>query len=215
MPIYVDTLPQNVAPCKTFSLRDLIQVLPEIIPYSCNLWMTGKVVRYGLGAGNITFVGDHSAEQHQLISLHLNQVLNSKVENVLLSRFWRTNQITGLRVYQDGRLIIDKNTLQYKEIPNPIIDNPYITIDEVIKKLPQNIPWNHTIYLSGGILKNGWSFKDVDMIIFNPAAAKDISPIIHYFKEILNWHVDIGQSIMTDREPVYLFKLYENGSKTV
>ncbi|MBF0484717.1 MAG: hypothetical protein HQL25_08455 [Candidatus Omnitrophica bacterium] len=67
------------------------------------------------------------------------------------------------------------------------------------------------MYLTGGLVKNGWSCNDADIIIFEEEAKPHLAQIRNYFTDLFGWKTDVGQVVMADREPVYLYKIYEGG----
>ena len=131
----------------------------------------------------------------------------------------------ALRLYNEGKLILDKKTLAYKEAPIPIKKLPCITSEEVLAKCPVTIPWTFDIYLTGGVVRKGWSSNDVDLIVTRKGVPvrtlaepilQEVPPKVLYemkrfFTNLFNWHTDVGRAVMPEREPVYLYKLYEDG----
>lgn len=209
MPILCENLPQTETNFPVYTLKELISILPDKIPFQDRIWVTGKVVRFGISGDNILFVTDGPVSQ-ELNTFFLEVVNPLNVYSVVKNE-WRSHKFIALRLYQDGELIIDKATLEYKKIPNSTKDIILATTDDIRAKLPPTIPWNYEIYLTGGLVKYGWSAKDVDIIILEPIEAQELLKIKNYFAGILGWPVDAFDRPAPDREPIYLFKIYRGG----
>lgn len=215
MPIYTTTLPQTTLPTKSITIQELIITLPETITYSVNIWIDDKLAQYGRSADNIIFITDDSEitnEKRQYFSSLVNELDISAT----LSNSWKRNTIGKVQLYSNGSLIFDKINMSYKQLPTPIPILPILTIQEVLDLLPKTIQWNYTMYLTGGLVKNGWSNHDADIIIFDTIenGTTELLEMKKYFTNILGWNMDMGQKVMEAREPVYLFKIYENGVLT-
>jgi hypothetical protein len=137
---------------------------------------------------------------------------------------WQNRMMDPLRVYNEGRLIVDPVTFVYKEFPAPTIHPPVITADEVKAKLPKTIEWLFPIYLTGSLVKSGWSGNDIDFIVFDETIPNKVfSAMKKYFSNVFGlktdahlWQVDFGTKVMSERDtpqigPVYLCKIYEGG----
>jgi len=212
MPIYVTTLPQTILPTKSITIQDLITTLPDSITYSINIWVDDKLAQYGRSADNLIFITDDNQitnEKRQYFS----SLVNSLGIAGTLSNSWKRNSISKVQLYSNGNLIFDKTTMSYKQLPTPIPTLPVLTIQEVLNLLPKTIQWNYTMYLTGGLVKNGWSNHDADIIIFDEIqnGTTELLEMKKYFTNILGWNMDMGQKVMEAREPVYLYKIYENG----
>lgn len=214
MPIYTDVLPQVTLNVKTTSIIDLIKALPDTISYSINVWLTGNIVRYGITSDDtIIFLGELDTIAPQTLINYFKTLVSPLGINATFLNEWKSRKFNALRIYNNGRLIINKDTLAYTEVPSPIHVAPVITLDDFVPSLPKTIPWAYTIYLTGGMTKVGWSANDIDMIIFDKLKdPADYMAMRRYFTKTLGYIVDIGNSVITEKEPVYLYKLYENGS---
>lgn len=213
MPTYVTTLPQTVVPSFSITIHDLISALPETITYPINVWIDDKLAQYGRSSDNLIFITDDNEitnEKRQYFS----GLVNSLNIRATLSNSWKRNTISKIQLYSQGELIFDKVNMSYKQLPTPIPVLPVLTIQEVLDLLPKTIDWKYTMYLTGGLVKNGWSNHDADIIIFDTIenGFTEIMEMKKYFTQILGWNMDIGQKVMEAREPVYLFKIYENGN---
>jgi len=211
MPIYVDTLPQVQEQIKVTTLKQLVEVLPETINYQIDIWIAGKIARFGKTTENVIFLTDSLEEPSSELMCYFCDLVKSLGIVATLTNEYKNSRYLAFRLYDKGSLLIDKTTLTYKRLPEPITEAPVLTIDEVKQKLPQTIQWSYTIYLTGGLVKNGWSVNDADLITFDEEARPQLAEIRNYFTNLLGWKTDIGQTIMVNREPVYLYKLYENG----
>ena len=213
MPTYVDTLPQKVELIRTVTLRELIGCLPSVLIFPLNVWIGDRMARYGMTTGNIVFLIENEEDATEAVRKYFSSLTAALGIQATAMCSWKNNAISALRLYNEGRLIIDKSTLAYKEIPTPTRCVPVLTIAELIAKLPRTIKWNHTLWLTGGIVKNGWSANDADLIIFEEQTDRSVFvEIARFFTVLLGWKTDVGGKVMEDREPVYLFKLYERGA---
>ena len=215
MPIYVNTVPQDVTPIRILTIKELINALPETLDYSINVWLTDKIARYGKTTDNLIFLSDGVTEypSSEMMS-YFDSLVSPMGFQATLSNDWKCNNtIANFKIYNDGRLIIDKETMTYKELPSTIVESYSISFQDVVSKLPSSIEWNHTIYLTGGIVKNGFSNNDVDFIVFDEIDNETFVLMKKYFYGIMGCKTHIGKYVMVDREPVYLYKIYENGIK--
>lgn len=212
MPVYVDTLPQKIDAIKVTTLQDIISVLPETILYPINVWIADKIARFGKTTGNLIFLTDSENELLSELKIYFDSLITSLGIAATLSNEYKSNRYVAIRLYDNGELLLDKQTLTYKRSPSPIQAPPVLTVDEIKQKIPSTIPWTYTIYLTGGIVKTGWSVNDADLITFDEMSRQTLGEIRNYFTNIIGWKTDIGQIVMKEREPVYLFKLYESGS---
>lgn len=215
MSIKTTTLPQTIAPIRTVTIKQIINCFPEKIPYEFNFWIAGKIARYGITSDNILFL----IESKNFPSSEMMQYFNSMVDklgiNATVSNHWKNQRFAAIRLFNDGILAVDKETMAYKTMPTPIYSAPVIELKNVLEDLPKNIPWNFPIYLTGGLVKNGWSAHDVDMIVFKDDEDIDtdtIRKMKSYFASRIGCFTDIGKVVMKDREPVYLYKIYDNAN---
>jgi hypothetical protein len=209
MPIFSEHLPQQEKQFPVYTLKELVGVLPESIPFQDKIWVTGKLVRFGISGENILFVTDAPVTQE--LNMFFCNLVGQLGVFATVKDDWRSHKFQALRLYQDGELIIDKATLEYKKIPTHTKDIVLVTTDEIRKKLPPTIPWNYEIYLTGGVVKHGWSANDIDIMVLEPIETRELFKIKSFFAEILGWPTDVGRDFIPNKEPIYLFKIYRNG----
>ncbi len=207
MAIIVDTVPQNVQPISLTTFGNLISVLPEELDYPLNVWIGGKLARYGQTSDNLMFLVEQDDETSTELKLYFEKISEPYIATV--SHKWKDEKISAIRLYNEGKLIIDKNTLTYKELPSPVKSPPIIHLQEVLDRLPKTVNWEHNIYLTGSLVKCGWSGKDVDFMV-DSEDTKIFAEIRNYFGNLLGCRVDVGNAEMPERNPVYKFLLYTN-----
>lgn len=212
MPIYTDTLPQSTAVIKTMTFKDLLSVLPDELPFNYNFWISGRLAKFGITNENLVFLIDvdeePSIEMRNLFMPYTTKLgFDSTVSNA-----WKNSRLNSVRLYSEGKLIIDRDTLACKQLPAPT-KIPQITSSDVIAKLPETIPWTETLYLTGGIVKNGFSCNDADIICFELADPTHLGKMRDFFTNLFGWRTDVGLRVMENREPVYLYKIYEGGKR--
>lgn len=211
MAIYVNTIPQKKIEIRILTLINLIQILPETIPYDLDVWLGGKLARYGKTTENLTFLVKMEKEPSSELMQYFNSLIEPLKFEATVSENWKNSNLSVMKLYNNGRLIIDKKTMTYKELPSVLEeDRPEIKYEEVLAKMPNEIEFKQTIYLTGGIVRNGFSNNDVDFIVFDSDVTEKFE-IRQFLGKLLGTKVHVGSIIMTNREPVYLYKLYENG----
>lgn len=211
MAIYVNTIPQNISPIKTLTIKELVNILPEIIDYELNVWIGGKLAKYGKTTENLIFLIQSKDFPSSEIMMYFNSFVKPLNFQATVSNAWKNiNTITAVKLYNKGRLIIDKETMTYKELPSIIEEDTFITFEDVLSKLPSEIEWKFNIYLTGGIVKNGFSNNDVDFIVFDIDKIT-LNDIRRYISSKISYKTHVGSDVMSEREPVYLYKIYENG----
>ena len=210
MPTYTDKLPQETLPIKTITIDEVVAVLPETLPFPINLWIADKLARFGKTTESLIFLVEMEEEPSVEMRMYFEKLFEPLGFPATVFEDWKSKQYQAIRLYNEGRLIIDKATMTYKELPTPVHIAPVLTVEEFNKKLPNKIQWMQTIYLTGGLLKNGWSANDVDFIVFD-GENEVLAEIRDYFTKRLGWKVDVGKNVMKEREPVFLYKLYEEG----
>lgn len=208
MSILVNTLPQKLFPIKTVTLQEIIKILPERLSFPINVWLGGEIARYGQTTKSLIFLVEQDGEVSRNLRMYFEKMLFPYKASA--SSSWKDEKITALRIYDLGKLIIDKKTLTYKKIPSPTVCPPIILVEEVLKFLPPEIPFKETVYLTGSLVKNGWSGNDVDFMVDTKDGIVH-SEIWRFFKELLELKVDVGNSEMPNKAPVYKYKLYEDG----
>lgn len=207
MSVITEHLPQTVEEINLITLADVIGILPETLDYPINVWVGDKLARYGQTSGNLLFLVEQDNETSEELKQYFETI--SKPYNATVGHEWKNEKISALRLYNEGRLIIDKETLTYKELPQPTKKPPVIVLDDVISKLPNVVNWSETIYLTGSLVRWGWSGNDVDFMV-DSEDTKLYGEIRNYFHKLLGYKVDVGNADMPERAPVYKFKLYEN-----
>lgn len=210
MPIDVNTLPQDLESITITTFKDIIQVLPKNLDYPINVWIGGKIAKYGQTSENLIFLVEQEGSTSRELKQYFEKISRPFIATV--SSSWRDEKISAVRLYNEGRLIIDKETLAMTELPCPTRNIPILTLENIQQRLPKIIKWKETIYLTGSLVKYGWSGNDVDFMV-------DSSDIMlyrelrNYFTKILECKVDVGNAPMPEREPVYKYKLYEDGKR--
>lgn len=211
MPIYVNTIPQKELEIRILTITKLVNALPEQLNYDLDVWIGGKLARYGKTTENLTFLVKMDNDPSSELMQYFNSLVEPLKFQATTSSDWKDSKISVLKLYNNGRLIIDKETMTYKELPSVIEEDRYeIQYDEVLGKMPNEIEFKQTIYLTGGLVRNGFSNNDVDFIVFDSEPLERFE-LRQFFGKLLGTKVHVGPIIMKDREPVYLYKLYENG----
>ena len=212
MPIYTDTLPQSTTVIKTITFKDLLSVLPDELPFRYNFWISGRLAKFGITNENLVFLVELS-EEPSVEMRNLFMPFTSKLGfDSTVSNAWKNLNLTSVRLYSEGKLMVDRETMACKSLPAPT-ELPRITSAEILAKLPETIPWTETLYLTGGIVKNGFSCNDADIICAERVDVSVLSKMRKYFTNLFGWKTDIGMTVMADREPVYLYKIYEGGKR--
>jgi len=200
----------------SLTFLDLVASLPEEIKLPLNVWVGGKLARYGKTSETVVFLLEIDREPTSEEMQFFDSLVQPFGLSGTASEQWRNEFIPAVRIYNEGRLVVDKATGRLSEIPAPVQLKDEITPELIFPKFPAEIPFAETIWLTGGIAKNGYSMKDVDLLIgippFDVAVSADrVSEIRKYFYSLLTVRVDVGYKLMTDREPIHLLKLYEGG----
>lgn len=217
MPIFVTELPQQELPVNDITLPQLVAALPQTLAYPVKVWVTGEMAKYGRGTNNLIFLVDIEDEPPVEMKEYFNALVEPLGVSATAAHDWRDRKWMGKKggvmpLYNDGRLIIDKETMAYTETPQPASMAPVITLADLRRKLPQAVEWTDTIHLTGSLAWRGWSANDVDMVVLAEEADRPKqSAMSAFFSGLLGWKTDVGHAVMPEREPVYLFKLYENG----
>lgn len=207
----VDTLPQKIQEIKIISIRDLISTLPEKLDYKLNVWLGDKIAKFGMTTENIVFLSEMEEEPSVEMREYFDNLVKSLGINATVRNDWKSRRYSALRIYNEGRLIIDKETLCYTELSSPVYEAPILTIEQLLKKIPKEIPFSYTLHLTGGLVKNGFTNNDVDFLAFNVDDKEELKKMADYFTETLGIKTDVGNKIMPEREPVYCYEIYKNG----
>lgn len=206
MPTITNSLPQRDEPIRITTFRDLIDTLPETIEFPLNIWIGGKLARYGQTSDNLVFLVEGEGDTSTELKLYFESI--SPIP-ATVSTEWRNEKMGAVRLYNEGALIIDKKTLSYTELPKPTKLPPIITLEEIMKKLPKQVEWKQDIYLTGGLVKNGWSGNDVDFM--TDADTDTFVKMKTFFTNLLGVKVDVGNASMPEREPIYKYLIYKGG----
>lgn len=227
------TIPQAIDPFNFITLGQVMAVLPETIPFTEVIGIGGKICQ-GKQITNLIFQvrqDDQPSQEMKMWANSIAQQASGGVFSGTMANDWRNRLCNVIWIYADGEKILG-NDLVYTKAP-PAIDLPLeITWQMVLSRLPQTIPYNTTLWATGGIVREGRSFNDFDIIAGNIELDANGAPTItekievvdllnmrNFFNKQINlgvtvfdsMSIDIGNRIMTEREPVYLCKLYENG----
>lgn len=208
MPIITDTLPQNTEEIKFITFKDTLEMLPDELKYPLDIWVGGKLARYGQTSDALIFLTDQEDETSTELKLYFEGLCDPYPATI--SQEWRNERISAVRLYNQGHLIIDRDTLAYAELPTVTARLPIITAEEVKANLPKTIQWKETVYLTGSLVKNGWSGNDVDFMV-DTEDTTIFRQMRDYFTSLLGVKVDVGNGAMPEREPIYKVKIYEKG----
>lgn len=205
----VTTLPQTLAPIHSVNIREMVAVLPKTIPYKINVWVGDRMARFGKTTDAIIFLAEMATEPTVEQRGFFEQLVAPLGLPATLIENWKNQRYSAIRLYNEGRLIVDKETMTYTELPTPVHEPPVLTVEEAMRLLPKTIPFLATVYLTGGLVKNGWTANDFDFISNGPR--EQLSQMAMWFTKRLGWKTHVGPEVMSDREPVYLWKAYERG----
>ena len=221
MPEPSETLPQCTQEIRTVTITEIVQLLPEVLPWSLNVWYGDKLARFGRTAEGVIFLaemeGEPSVEQREFFE----KLLAPLGIAATLYEGWKNRRHEIVRLYNEGRLIVDKTTrpLTFRELPTPVYEAPILTSEEFKRKLPLEIPFPYRLYLTGGLVKVGWTCNDVDFLAPNCWDVGDLAKMARYFSEKLGWKTDVGNRPMPEREPIFTFPkshpLYQGGKLTI
>lgn len=207
--INTDKIPQNSEPIKTTDIKQLVAILPETIPYKINVSIGGNMGRHGITTGNLVFLVEILGEPTSEMQNYFNELVAPLGINAACYD-WRSEK--GQRIYNSGTLNIDRETLAFKFWPTPAIIAPVLTIEEFMSKIPSTVPFDCEIDLTGGLLKNGWSAHDGDLIVEDVNISNQTrKEIAKYFTNLIGWKFDCGQKCMDERGSVYKTPLYKKG----
>lgn len=212
MATYVNTIPQNLAAITVVTLPELLAVLPDQIPYNINVWISGKMAKYGIATQTLIFVGELDDEPTSEMKMYFSDLCAPLPLEATLSEGWKKMDETLMRLYNNGKLIIDRVTMCYTEPVSATKTPPVITHEEILRKLESEIIWKYDLYLTGSLVAIGWSANDVDIMYFDEATTnEEVGQMKRYFASLFGCKVDIGKNLMPNREPIYLYKIYEKG----
>jgi len=204
--IDTNTFPQRITEVKTTKLIDIVRVLPWQLPWEINVVILGKYASFGQGIGNLQFAADIQKEPTQEMKEYFNEIAKKVGLHGTLLRNFKSNAYKKVRLYNEGRRIVDDNG-RYIEIPSPSLEAPILTAEEVKNLLPKEVPFDFDIYITGGVVKNGWSANDLDLIVDNVENCKEVKK---FFEKVIGWKVDVGTKVMEERGKVYRCLIYRN-----
>lgn len=187
MPQIITTLPNNATPVKSTTLLQILAVLPDTAPFAYNFALGDRLLRDGqTAATNIFFytdIGrDPTSDERQAFSSYLKPL--GLTCTVLPN--WGTN-LKLARIYNSGKLCVDRTTGQYTQLPEPSAFSTQFTIDQFKALLPATLPspsakyfppntqappatdpLQQDIYLTGSLALNLWTCNDVDLMAGTP-----------------------------------------------
>ncbi len=219
MPTLTKNFPQDIKPIKLLSFESLYDSLPRKIKFDKNFWIGGKMAEYGLTTDNLIFIVGQDEEPSVEMRQYFNDLVFQHGFEATVSNSWKDRRISKVPLYGQGELLNAK----YFEVDNI----PILTADEVKQKSPKEVKWQFPIFFTGSVVKNGWSGNDFDIVVgepiwenwedssniivgFEKVDAKEIAEVRDFFSNLLGWKTHVGQAIMPHKEPVYLFKAYDN-----
>lgn len=208
--ITITTLPQDYVPIVIVTIQDLVSVMPQTLLYPFNVWISGSLARDGKATGSLTFLIEGDGDPTSEIMNYFNTLVQPLGVTATAAFNWKNKSLSAIRLYNNGQLIVNPDG-SFKEFPAPINEKLEITIDYVYNRLPQTIKFKETLYLTGGLTRDGFSLNDVDIMLEPTEPKTKFYDIKKFFTQILGVKVDVGNTPMIDREPIYLFKMYENG----
>ena len=119
-------------------------------------------------------------------------------------------------------MIIEVNTIPQNLTPieNYPLSNgyyPLIYATDIIKRMNDEIPYNYTIYIIGGLVNRGYTNKDIDIWIKEKLTKKEKIELELLFTDMLNYRIHIINIDINDEKwnPVYMFKIYEHNKKII
>jgi hypothetical protein len=202
--IYTDELPQTSLPIPVLTIREVLAKLPESLPWPLNVWISGKITQFGITTEGLVFLAEMkeepSVEQRSFFGGLFAPWSATLIED------WKDQKYKAERIYNEGRLRVDKGTMTYRELPTPVYEAPVMTVEELKGKLPKEIPFPHKLYLTGGLVKNGWTANDVDFLAPEVEDRSEHAKMARFFSEKLGWKTDVGQKAMPEREPIFTYK---------
>lgn len=228
----VTTIPQAILPTTGITLAEVMAFLPQTVPFGGVIGLSGNIAK-GKQAGNLVFQLRDDVEPTAAMRLYFNDLVYTATGGVFaatVNNAWRDLGLDIIWIYVDGEKVLTNDLVYTRAIP-PAHLPLELTKDLVLSRLPQTIPFTQTMWATGSIVKNGFSVNDFDIIVGNVEVVDGEATIIEAIEKpqlmLIKRHlegtmnigvtvfdrirIDIGNRIMTEREPVYLLKLYENG----
>lgn len=204
--IETNTFPQRITEVKTTKLIDIVRVLPWQLPWDINVVLLGKYASFGQGIGNLQFAADIDYEPTNEMREYFNAIAKKIGLSGTLLKNFKSNSYKKVRLYNRGWRIVDDNGC-YTEVPTTSLQAPILTAEDVKERLPKEVPFDFDIYITGGVVANGWSANDLDLIVDNKDNCKEVKK---FFQEVIGWKVDVGTTVMEERHPVYRCLIYRN-----
>jgi len=204
------------APLDMITFQEIVQILPEEISFKIDVFMVGKEARIGAVAGDLHLAFDYEGcPIPSEVTKFFADIFNKFPIKLHFFRNWKFFIPALCQIYQDGKLIITKDTLTYIRVPKSFytFQKP-LKVDEFKAKLPNKIPFPIDIWLTGGLVKFGQTYHDIDLIIFDKEDFnKYYSEIMSYFKQIYKRGIDVfaGYKTVRGEGAAPIFKLYSKG----
>lgn len=218
MPITIERLPAS-SEKSYITFQQVLNILPDELPFKRNVWIGGRLLRYGKEFSDVAlpFQIETRFEVETEIRQYFGELFVAAGYSATASNQWKSNKQPMIRLYNDGKLIIDRNTQTFIEPPSPTRLSPTLTVEEVMTRLPQSLPFPVTVWLTGSLARYGQTWNDADFIIFELEDWQQYhGELKRLFEEVLaGWKCDVGKQVMPEREPVSLFRLYDQGQLTV
>ena len=187
MPQIITQLPNNAAPVSSVTLLQILAVLPDTIPYNYNFAIGDRLLRDGqIVTGNLIIYCDIDGEPPNELKSYFAQFLEPLGLTSTVSQQWGAN-LKRARLYNNGKLCVDKATGQYTQLPTPSVYPPQFTIDQfkallpavlpnpsnkfmpsTTQPLPTIDPLQQDIYLTGSLALNLWTCNDIDLMAGTP-----------------------------------------------
>lgn len=233
----VNTIPQSVDPENHISLEEVVAGLPETIPYTYNVALTGRI-RLGKQIGNLSFVAmtdDDLGTETRLFFSGLVESITSGQKCATITNGWRSRDFSPLWVYSDGKKCVKFESGKLISLfpPQPTDLPNWLPVSKVIERI-KGIAWPFDVdgYLTGGMVREGGSFNDVDFIVgematnangdaymVNVATPELCRTIRAHLTAHINAAVgvnenyampkiDVGSAIMTNKGMVYACKVF-------
>jgi hypothetical protein len=213
MSVIIETLPSSTA-SQSVTLVEVIGSLPDVLPFPRTIWIGGRLMKCGkeFKDNAIVFYVETNFEIEPAIKQFFNTAMQTLGCEATASNQWRS-QKGRFPIYTKGVLMVDRTSGMINHLPEATDLDEELTVEELCAAIPQSLPWKIDVWLTGSLAKEGKTWNDADFIIFEEndwkAHAKDFKALL---EEVTNgWRCDVGKAVMPDREPVYLFKLYDKG----
>lgn len=106
---------------------------------------------------------------------------------------------------------IDNFTSSYSNNDNIIYSHT------VLERLVDNISYNYTVYLTGGIVNRGYTNKDIDIWIKEKLSKLQKIELNYFFLDMIKYRIHILNADIDEEkyDNLFLYKIYENGKKII